>query len=84
MNAVQAVNKPQAVIKPKRDCLLRSVVVGTRRLIVYESLRDILGGEARPDDPLTITVADAIKLSRLSRATISRLLKAGHDDSAAA
>jgi len=69
--------KSQAVIKPKRPCVLRSVVVGTRRLILYQSFRDILDIEPASDDPLTITIKDAIKLSRLSRATISRLLKAG-------
>ena len=76
--------KSQAVIKPKRDCLLRSTVVGTRRLIVYQSLRDVLDIDPAPNDPLTVTVKDAIKLSGLSRATISRLLKAGHADSAVA
>jgi hypothetical protein len=67
----------QAVTKPKRPCVLRSVVVGTRRLILYQSFRDVLDIEPAPDDPLTVTVKDAIKLSGLSRATISRLLKAG-------
>jgi hypothetical protein len=72
-----------AVTKPKRTCLLRSAVVGTRRLIIYESLRDVLSLDAKPDDPLTITVKDAIRKSSLSRATISRLLKAGEAESAA-
>jgi hypothetical protein len=75
--------KPQqAVIKPNRPCSLRSVVVGTRRLIRYPSLRDALGVEATPDDPLTITVQDAIKLSGLSRATISRMIAAAEEQAA--
>jgi hypothetical protein len=74
----------QAVIKPKRPCLLRSTVVGTRRLIIFESLRDVLDLQPNPNDPLTVTVKDAVRLSALSRATISRLLKAGQAESAAA
>jgi hypothetical protein len=72
----------QAVNKPSRPCALRSVVVGTRRLIRYPSLRDALGVEAMPDDPLTITVQDAIKLSGLSRATISRMIAAAEEQAA--
>ena len=72
-----------AVTKPKRPCLLRSTVVGTRRLIIYESLRDVLSLDAKPSDPLTVTVNDAMRLSALSRATISRLLKAGQSETAA-
>jgi len=69
--------KSQAVNKPKRPCVLRSVVVGTRRLILYQSFLDVLDIEPAPDDPLTITVKDAIKKSRLSRATIGRMVSAG-------
>jgi hypothetical protein len=72
-----------AVTKPKRPCLLRSTVVGTRRLIIYESLRGVLNLDPKPDDPLTITVKEAIRKSALSRATISRLVKAGEAESAA-
>jgi hypothetical protein len=70
--------KPQqAVIKPKRPCVLRSVVVGTRRLIVTESLFHILGREPTPADPLTVTIKEAQRLSSLSRATINRMITAG-------
>ena len=48
--------KSQAVVKPKRACVLRSVVVGTRRLIVMESLSLALGREPAPDDPVTVTI----------------------------
>lgn len=71
-----------AITKPKRSCALRSTVVGTRRLIIYESLRDVLELDPKPDDPLTITVNDAIDRSGPSRATISRLLKAGQAEAA--
>jgi hypothetical protein len=74
--------KSQAVIKPKRPCVLRSVVVGTRRLILYPSYRDVLELDPKPDDPDTITIADAIERSSLSRATIGRLLKAGDAEAA--
>jgi hypothetical protein len=73
----------QAVIKPKRRCVLRSTVVGTRRLILYQSLRDALDIDPAPDDPLTVTVARAQQLSGLSRATISRMMAAGNADVAA-
>jgi hypothetical protein len=69
--------KSLAVIKPKRPCVLRSVVVGTRRLIVTESLFHVLGRERAPDDPLTVTITKAQQLSGLSRATIGRMIKAG-------
>jgi hypothetical protein len=67
----------QAVNKPKRPCVLRSVVVNTRRLIVTESLFHILGREPTANDPLTVTIAKAQQLSGLSRATIGRMIKAG-------
>jgi hypothetical protein len=69
--------KSQAVTKPKRACVLRSVVVGTRRLILYPSFREAFGGEATPDDPLTITKQTAAELSDLSPATINRMVAAG-------
>jgi hypothetical protein len=70
--------KPQqAVIKPKRACILRSVVVGSRRLITTESLFLVLGREPTADDPITVTVKEAQRLSGLSRATISRMITAG-------
>jgi hypothetical protein len=77
--------KPQqAVIKPKRPCVLRSVVVGTRRLIVTESLFHILGREPTPADPLTVTIKEAQRLSSLSRATINRMITAGESADVAA
>jgi hypothetical protein len=76
--------KPQqAVNKPKRPCVLRSTLVGSRRLILYQSLRDVLDIDPAPDDPLTVTVSRAQLLSGLSRATISRMLAAGNADVAA-
>jgi hypothetical protein len=72
----------QAVIKPQRICVLRSVVVGTRRLILYPSYRDVLELDPEPDDPDTITIAEAIERSSLSRATIGRMLKAGDAEAA--
>jgi hypothetical protein len=76
--------KPQqAVVKPKRPCVLRSVVVRTRRLIQYESFLHVLGNEPAPDDPVTITIKKAQQLSGLSRATINRMLAAGNADVAA-
>jgi hypothetical protein len=76
--------KSQAVFKPKRPCVLRSVVVGTRRLIIFESLYHVLGKEAGPDDPVTVTIKKAQQLSGLSRATIGRMLSAGNADAEAA
>jgi hypothetical protein len=72
----------KAVVKAKRACVLRSVVVGTRRLILYPSYRQCLNLDPEPDDPDTITIADAIERSSLSRATIGRLLKAGDAEAA--
>jgi hypothetical protein len=70
--------KPQqAVIKPKRPCVLRSVIVGSRRLILTESLFHVLGREPAPDNPVTITIKEAQRLSSLSRATIGRMIAAG-------
>jgi hypothetical protein len=68
--------KPQAVVKPKQPCVVRSVVVGTRRLILTESLFHLLGRELAPGDPITVTVKEAQRLSGLSRATIGRMIKA--------
>jgi hypothetical protein len=59
--------KFQAVVKPKRPCVLRSVVVGTRRLILTESLFHVLGREPASGDPVTVTIKEAQRLSSLSR-----------------
>lgn len=69
--------KTQAVTKPKRPCVLRSVVVGSRRLIIFESFLHVLGREADPTDPITITKQKAVELSGLSIATIERMITAG-------
>jgi hypothetical protein len=69
--------KPQAVVKPKRPCVLRSIVVGERRLIRYESLMIVLCREPAPDDPITVTRRRAIELSGLSVATINRMITRG-------
>jgi hypothetical protein len=74
----------QAVIKPKRPCVLRSVVVGTRRLIITESLFHVLGREPTPADPVTVTIKEAQRLSSLSRATINRMITAGESADVAA
>jgi hypothetical protein len=77
--------KPQqTVIKPKRPCVLRSVVVGTRRLILTESLFRVLGREPTPTDPVTVTIKEAQRISSLSRATINRMIAAGETADAAA
>jgi hypothetical protein len=75
----------QAVTKPKRPCALKSTVVGSRRLIRYESFLQALGIEpvAGIDLPVTITIKKAQQLSGLSRATINRMLAAGNADVAA-
>jgi hypothetical protein len=73
--------KSQAVVKPKRACALRSVVVGTRRLITTESLFPVLGRELTAADPVTVTIKEAQRLSSLSRATINRMMAAGLADS---
>jgi hypothetical protein len=76
--------KPQqAVTKPKRPCVLRSVVVGTRRLILTESLFHVLGREPTPTDPVTVTIKEAQRISSLSRATINRMIAAANADVAA-
>ena len=75
--------KPQAVVKPKRPCVLRSVVVGTRRLIITESLFHVLGRDPSPDDPVTVTIKEAQRLSSLSRATINRMMAAAENAVAA-
>ena len=73
-----------AVTKQKRTCVLRSTTVETRRLIINESFyHAVLGEDPPPDAPLTITIKEAQRLSGLSRATISRLLKAGQAEQAA-
>jgi hypothetical protein len=76
--------KPQqAVNKPRRPCVLRSVVVGTRRLILTESLFHVLGREPTPTDPVTVTIKEAQRISSLSRATINRMIAAASADVAA-
>lgn len=79
--------KPQqAVIKPKRACVLKSTVVGSRRLIQYESFLQALKIEPDPgiERPVTITIKKAQQLSGLSRATINRMITAGESADAAA
>lgn len=66
------------VPKPKRHCVLRSVVVGYRRLIQYESLMHVLGREPADDDPVTVTIEKAQRLSGLSRRTLDRMIAAGN------
>ena len=46
-------------------------------LIDYASLRDVLDQAPKDDDPVTVTISDAMRLSGLSRATINRLIS-GH------
>ncbi|KJC37721.1 hypothetical protein [Bradyrhizobium sp. LTSP857] len=72
-----AVAKPSAVSKPKRPCVLRTVVVGERRLIQYQSLLDVLECEPTPDDPRTVTRKKAVELTGLSIATIDRMIARG-------
>jgi hypothetical protein len=77
--------KPEpAIKKTKRPCMLQTTVVETRVLILFPSLRDVLGLEPTPGDPATITIANAIKLSGLSKATIDRMIARGRQDAAAA
>lgn len=73
-----------AVKKTKRPCVLRSTIVGTRVLIDYASLREVLDQAPKDDDPVTVTISDAMRLSGLSRATINRLISAGRADVIAA
>lgn len=77
--------KTQAVTKPKCPCVLRSTVVGTRRLIVAESLyHAVLHRDPPADAPLTVTIKEAQRLSSLSRATINRMIAAGESADVAA
>ncbi|MDH2343250.1 hypothetical protein [Bradyrhizobium sp. SSUT77] len=69
--------KPSAVAKPKRPCVLRTVVVGERRLIQYQSLLDVLECEPSPEDPKTVTRKRAVELTGLSSATIDRMIARG-------
>lgn len=73
-----------AVPKPKRVCVLRSVVVGFRRLILYPSFRDVFEIEPTPDDPATITIQQAAQLSSLSPRTLNRMIAAAEAESEAA
>jgi hypothetical protein len=69
--------KTQAVVKPKRDCVLLHTRVGTRVLINNHSFHNVvLDQDPPPGAPLTITIAQAMKRSGLSRATINRLMNA--------
>jgi hypothetical protein len=72
-----------AVDKPKRHCVLRSIVVGERRLIRYESLRAVLEVEPTPADPVTVNRKQAVKLTGLSIATINRMITRGLETEAA-
>jgi hypothetical protein len=73
-----------AVKKQKQPCVLRSTTVETRRLIINKSFYNaVLKEDPPPDAPLTITIKEAQRLSGLSRATISRMLKAGQAEHAA-
>jgi hypothetical protein len=74
----------QAVIKPRRPCVLRMTRVNTRVLIDNQSFHNVvLDQDPPPGAPLTITIAEAQRLSGLSRATIGRMIKAGQSDVAA-
>ena len=42
-----------------------------------ESLSIVLGREPAPDDPLTVTIKEAQRLSSLSRPTIGRMITRG-------
>jgi hypothetical protein len=67
-----------AVNKPNQPCLLRSTVVGTRRLIVAESFyQAVLKEDPPPGAPLTLAIKEVQRLSGLSRTTVWRLIKAG-------
>lgn len=73
-----------AVNKLKRPCVLRSTNVETRVLIDNQSFHNVVLDRDPPAGaPLTITIKEAQQLSGLSRATISRLLKAGRAEQAA-
>jgi hypothetical protein len=71
-----------AVPKPKCDCVLRSVVVGHRTLIDFESLAHVLGRERTPTDPITVTKKTAAELTDLSQRTIDRMIARGRADAA--
>ena len=76
--------KPEpAVKKIKRSCTLRSTIVRTRVLVIFPSFREVLGIDATPDDPDTITKREAIERSGLSRSTIDRMIAAGRAESEA-
>jgi hypothetical protein len=63
--------------KPKRDCLLRYTRAGTRVLLNNQSLHNVALDQDPPEGAaLTISVAEAQRLTGLSRATINRLMKA--------
>ena len=73
----------QAVNKPKRACVLRSIVVGHRRLVLYESLQHVLALQPTKDDPITVTLAKAGQMTGLSRRTLDRMIAAGRESVAA-
>lgn len=59
---------------------LRSVKVGDRTLIYYDSLMQALGIEPdteAADRPKVVTINKALELSSLSRSTINRMIAAG-------
>lgn len=76
--------KPPAVGKTKRACVLLTTTVETRVLVHYASLRDVLNVPAKPDDPVTVTVTEAMRLTGLSRPTVDRMIRRGRAVAAAA
>jgi hypothetical protein len=68
-----------AVNKPERDVVLDSVVVRNSRRVYFASLLDVLEIKPSPNDPLTVSVAEAARLSGFSPRTIHRMLARGRD-----
>lgn len=69
--------------KDSRPSGLKSVMVGSLRLIHYSSFLDVLNVPATDDDPLTITVSEAARKSGLSTKTIQRMMARGKASEAA-
>ncbi len=65
---------------------VRSVLIGNRRLIIWDSFLHALDPSAPvpPDAPKTLTVQKAVEISGLSKSTIDRMIAAGQQATQAA
>jgi hypothetical protein len=58
---------------------LKSMTLGERRLVLYDSLLEVIGIDpaTEPDRPKTVTIQRAVELTGISKRTIDRMIARG-------